>query len=652
MSVCSIDRVLNCPTLPSLPAVAIKVLELSRDPQISIARIAQAVQNDPALTTKVLRTVNSSYYSLSTPCPNISRAMSLLGLNTVKSIVLSFSLVDTARQMGSEGAFDLTAYWRRGVYSAAGARAIALATRTGDPEDAFVGALLQDIGMLASFAALRVEYGTVAQGAGADHDALLAAERKALGFDHAQVGRQLGERWRLAPELTECIAHHHHPHNSSPRFQSLVRCVTLGGLAAGAMVPDAPKSRVGAFMVGCREWFGLDAAQARELFESTAAGARELSRVLDLSTGTPPDVGGILSEAHELILVAHEAIAVEQATLRLDNEELTRKANRDGLTGMFNRAAFDASLREAHATCLAKGLPVSVIFMDADKFKLVNDQHGHQAGDAVLIETGRRLRDVAERVGTLCRYGGEEFVLVLPNVGLDKAVKIADLLRISIERTPFDLSQHDIPGLILNRTISAGVASSEPGRPSAAWTPEQLTHHADEAVYAAKQTGRNRVRFKRPDGVLFPQPGDPAPADEAGEQPVTHRILVVDDDPFVLRVLNMLFQESGRFQTTCVRTPEEACAAGAGSHDFQIALVDFDLGASKGTDLIARLQTLPATRKALCVLTSCHAGPEMADVARNAGAAMFIDKFQFSSGPADALAQLAALVKTPLAAAA
>src|SRR5262245_29063791 len=114
----ALENVLACPNLPTLPGVAMRVLELTRDPGTSINKIAQVVQNDPALTAKVLKTVNSSYYGLAQPCPSIARAMGILGLNTVKAIVLGFSLVDTTKRAGPDDRFDLAAYWRRAVYGA------------------------------------------------------------------------------------------------------------------------------------------------------------------------------------------------------------------------------------------------------------------------------------------------------------------------------------------------------------------------------------------------------------------------------------------------------------------------------------------------------------------------------------------------------
>ena len=109
---------LNYPVLPSLPGVASQVLELTRSPKVSMQDIAQTVVMDPALATKVLRTVNSSYYALAQPCPSLPRAMSMLGMSTVKSIVLGFSLVEMTKGVaGGAQAFDLQAYWRRAMYA-------------------------------------------------------------------------------------------------------------------------------------------------------------------------------------------------------------------------------------------------------------------------------------------------------------------------------------------------------------------------------------------------------------------------------------------------------------------------------------------------------------------------------------------------------
>lgn len=345
-----LERVTNCGTLPSLPAVAMKVLELTRDPKVSIAAIANTVQMDPALSTKVLRTVNSSYYALTVPCPNISRAMSLLGLNTVKALVLGFSLVDCTKRLGREGSLDLTAFWRRAVYGAASARVLAVHTRACDPEEAFVGALLQDIGILACFAALKDEYLSAISGADEDHDALGALEQGRLGFDHAQVGRLLAEKWRLPPQLVECVALHHSDKSAPVSHERLVRTVQLSRLVAGTLTLAQPREKHKAFLINARQWFELPFADANALIESAARGARELAKSLDLRVGAPTDVTAILSEAHERLAESQEAMQQESLELKTRNEELARQSRKDGLTGAFNRAHFDQECKAIAVT--------------------------------------------------------------------------------------------------------------------------------------------------------------------------------------------------------------------------------------------------------------------------------------------------------------
>jgi len=357
------------------------VLELTRDPQVSIAKIAQAVQNDPALCAKVLKTVNSSYYGLSSPCPGITRAMGMLGLATVKALILGFSLVDSTKKVGLDASFDLTAHWRRAVYGAAAARAIAIHVRSCDPEEAFVGSLVQDIGTLACFAALRAEYQAILKAAPADHDEIIGLEKEALGFDHASVGALLAERWHLPPQLIECIRCHHSESQAHPTHVPLVRTVVLANLCAGALTLQDPKRKLGGFIVNARDWFGMDSPTARNLIEQAARGAAELSKLLGLKTGAQPDVAAILVEAHERMVVAQEDVQKESVELRRSNDDLAKKNVTDTLTGAFNRAYFDRALATAFEHCKASGgsEPLSVIFIDAEQVQ-VRQRHTRPPG--------------------------------------------------------------------------------------------------------------------------------------------------------------------------------------------------------------------------------------------------------------------------------
>lgn len=617
MTTSVMEKVIACPTLPSLPGVALRVLELTRDPNVRMADIADAVHTDPALTAKVLRTINSSYYGLSQPCPSIPRAMSMLGLKAVKSIVLGFSLVDYSRSATKGGHFDLQTYFRRGLYSAAAARAIAMHTGACDAEEAFVGALIADIGMLAMFASLKHEYQAAIEGAPEDHDDLAAIESRVFGFDHAELGGELGKRWKFPEQLTECIRWHQAPERCRPQHDKLLKIVRLGNLVAGVLSLADPRRKLGAFIVSGRDWLQLDREAARSLIETSSRGAAELAKSLEIRTGDRPDTAAILAQAQEQMLA-------QQIEMQAENRELERKSVTDALTGAHNRAFFDATMQERFDQARASGKPLTVIFSDADKFKLVNDNHGHQAGDAVLKELARRLRDVIGNGGYVCRYGGEEFAVILPGLGAPKAAKVGELLRSVIAGKPFDLSPHGVP-LALPITISLGVCSME--GPSAVKfpTPDALVCAADQCVYSAKRAGRNRVVVWEPGAAS----AEAANARSSATPLMERRVLIIEDDPLAAKLLNLLFSRKLACVCECVDSGEKALEwldSERAHRRPDLAVVDYHLPGIGGADLIQELRRRvgngPTT--ILVISSTMDAATRAASLA--AGAPLVLDK--------------------------
>ncbi|MCH2147839.1 MAG: HDOD domain-containing protein, partial [Phycisphaerales bacterium] len=130
----TIEELIAGHRLPTLPTVAARVLEMTDAEDIDLRRIADVVQMDQALAAKVLRTVNSSFYGLSRPCGTVRQAMVYLGLNAVKTLVLSFSLVDTVDGRGADAnGFNFTEYWRRSIHTAVAARELARKIGGWDP---------------------------------------------------------------------------------------------------------------------------------------------------------------------------------------------------------------------------------------------------------------------------------------------------------------------------------------------------------------------------------------------------------------------------------------------------------------------------------------------------------------------------------------
>jgi two-component system cell cycle response regulator len=160
----------------------------------------------------------------------------------------------------------------------------------------------------------------------------------------------------------------------------------------------------------------------------------------------------------------------------------------DPLTGLYNRRYLETHLQHLAEHHINRGKNLSVLAIDADHFKNVNDSHGHDAGDAVLRDLGARIRQATRSVDLCCRTGGEEFVLVLPGTDLTSAAAIAERLRRLVAGKSFDVGE----GKLLPVTVSIGVACLEgPGD-----DPTKLLKRADEALYAAKREGRNRIEIE------------------------------------------------------------------------------------------------------------------------------------------------------------
>ncbi|NEX59745.1 GGDEF domain-containing protein [Noviherbaspirillum galbum] len=187
------------------------------------------------------------------------------------------------------------------------------------------------------------------------------------------------------------------------------------------------------------------------------------------------------------------AVNAYQSDLEKKNKSLRRKSLVDPLLGTWNRGAIMRILNIEAVRCDKASLPLSLIVVDLDHFKKINDTYGHPAGDQVLVRIASRLRACIRPQEALGRYGGEEFLIVLPGSSSQTAAAVADRMRATIAAQP-----ELINDATLNLSISAGVASTDLFTTA---TTEELISRADIALYAAKDGGRNRVVLATPEST-------------------------------------------------------------------------------------------------------------------------------------------------------
>ncbi len=220
--------------LPTLPKVATEIIAMANSPKTNAADVGHMIEQDQALTGKVLKLVNSAYYGFPGQIKTIQHAVVIIGFSKVKNVVVTASVFDLTKGRKSNR-LDIPAYWRHCLGVAIGAK-VAAGHLGGalSPEDAFVGGLLHDLGKLILDQFLPVECEPVYEKVRADGCLLTEAEKAVLGFTHAVVGGWIGENWKLPRQLQAAMRQHHEPAKAR-EDREMVMAVHLGDVLARAL---------------------------------------------------------------------------------------------------------------------------------------------------------------------------------------------------------------------------------------------------------------------------------------------------------------------------------------------------------------------------------------------------------------------------------
>lgn len=481
----------RCSTLPSLPTVVMRVIELARDPDVNIQEIVGTLSSDPALSARLLSLANTVFYAGHRPVEDLPQAVHRVGLERTLSMALGCSLVCTGADHDAQ-ALDLERYWQRSLIAAMIARSLAESLNLPDSGALFTAALLQDIGVLALHASDPARYRALHAEAH-DHRRLAEAERQAFGADHAVVGAWLAERWGLSERMRGWIARSHDSliEEADPAGQAINCIIAAGWIADGWLQGESALSLEMAAVEAC---FALD---TESLIERLMGLQEQLPGVAHLYEVTVPerlDPQRLMLEAKMLLAERNAQLQQdlhrqrqELEALRREHATLAQQARRDALTGLDNRLQLEEALSGAFDEAQRAERPLSLVFIDLDRFKAVNDQYGHAVGDEVLRRFGALLTELVDdseaRAG---RYGGEEFVVVLRECDTHRAHAFVERLRARLALTPLA----ELDGRPLFVTASYGIATQQRREfPDVA----ALIRAADAGMYHSKQSGCDRV---------------------------------------------------------------------------------------------------------------------------------------------------------------
>jgi len=493
----------KCHNLPTIPAIALEILRLSRDEDVNLREIADVISRDVALSGRILSVVNSAYYGLSGKVATISQAVVMLGLGSVKTLALGFSLAESISAKGIEVG-DLQAFWLRSLHLAVAARTFADRKMPAVREEAFTVGLLADVGTLAMCEAFGRQYDDLCITTGKTHADIIQQEQSRFDLDHQQTGQAMAESWHLPKLLAVPIAHHHDPQNVShadPVVADLTSMLYAANLCAEMFCGDVSADMVEQFESAVQEYLDLDSHGCRVLIETLHRDTHEVAKILEIQIPDSMSYAEIVQQANQVLtrlsLQTQQKVQEVERTqkeassrveaLEKSNLLLAQKANTDPLTGIYNRRFMEGFIEREIARAVRFRRPLSVLFIDVDYFKDVNDRYGHLTGDVILQQLARLLGAAARDVDCLCRYGGEEFVITLLETDLWGACHLAEKIRRLVAAWKFKGQEKDTKCHI---TVSIGVSAMNPDRPI---NEELLIQMADESAYAAKRDGRNCV---------------------------------------------------------------------------------------------------------------------------------------------------------------
>ena len=488
-----LERLEKCTNLPSPPAVAIRILELTQDPDVDIGKVADAISMDPALVTKLLRIANSPLYAIRRKTENLRQAIMLLGLNGTLTMTLSFSLANSMHNNACQG-FDYNLYWRRSLAIATCCRMLSKVAGLKSPEEMFLIGLLQDIGMLALdklqpdfYASLGVDQ--------SDHVLLQEKERELLGVDHAVIGAWLMRKWML-PESVECVLLASHdlqlldPDNENMPY---AKCVMLSGQLVDALSLDDSQQALGPVLQLVKEELGIEDDELAEILGPLNEDLTETALIFDTDLTDYALSEALIDRAKETMTLLNLQTIRQSDHLQQEAEKLESRtrtlevqATCDSLTGLYNRMFFDERFEQEFTMADKRDWPLAVLFIDLDHFKHVNDTYGHQTGDQILQEAARILSAGTRDDDVVARYGGEEFVVILPGCDGKSARVVAERLVNAFRDTP-----HQVKGgeeIIVTASVGFSLLSEGDKFSDA----KAMLAAADMAVYEAKNLGRDR----------------------------------------------------------------------------------------------------------------------------------------------------------------
>ncbi len=484
--------------LPILPTLALRFIELGKDPDAELQDYVRVAQGDPSLSAKLLAVGNSAWIGARHEIRTVKQAVGLLGTNNVRALAISYCLagLHSVWKLPQE---EAESYWQAALCKAAAAELLTEVRLPKRSEEAFTLALFQDIGIGLLAATGGREYVEQLQAVPTVEEQL-RYEKERFDADHTQVGECIAQRLKLPQLFVSGVSLHHVTGSLTKPLQDadMARAVEVAALLPHDIRSWKPQD-VARLEVIIHEHYADRWASVSEFVQQLQT---ELQRLLSLlnTTGTPPDLDVLIREACaenarctatlvgqvQSLVTNNNNLAAAVSALTGDQAASEMRANRDALTGLLNREGFEKLAGHVLEKACRGESPLGVAMFDLDHFKQVNDTHGHSCGDMLLKTVAGRLRSEARSLDLVCRWGGDEIVVLLQGLGEAECTQAVGRLQHAVMRDP--VTWRD---LLIPLRMSAGVLWREHVDSDTSLL--EMIEKADVAMYESKRLRQGNV---------------------------------------------------------------------------------------------------------------------------------------------------------------
>ncbi|MDH3584168.1 MAG: GGDEF domain-containing protein [Phycisphaerae bacterium] len=482
------------------PAVAVRLVELGRNDDAELEEYEQVVNLSTELVTKLLAFANSSWFSPRQPIVSLHRALAMIGTNQVRALGVSYCLDALHHALDLDEA-DARALWTAALWKAVAARELTARQAPEDADEAFAVGLLQDIGLAVLASTSSGPIMRALQNPDLALPEQLLYESGRFGMDHGEAGDLVARHMGLPESFVAAIGHHHG--DCEQPIDSTKGSIHL----ASRMVAWLPHDNrcwkphdLARFSEMLGEHHGDDWSNVETFLTHVQAGFDDLVEQLQMETvdrdllaetvraACVDNAGYVENLSGELqsIVVRHERLSglIDDITSQQALAEF--HADHDSLTRLLNRTGLQKRAAHILPEASTNARPIGLAFFDCDGFKKINDEHGHDAGDALLKTVVARMRSNLRDRDMMCRWGGDELVILAEGMSSEGFIAAMRRLQEAVARDPFAWQDKRF-----ELSVTGGLAWRDqlPGSCDL----DELVKEADENLYVGKRGRRGSL---------------------------------------------------------------------------------------------------------------------------------------------------------------